>query len=237
MRRRVTKAASKAPAQMTKIVNGFIQFVRKHNRRQREESYYATVLRSSPPTANADSPTNEAADEPTYVSPKKTSLRRFPPKLILNVDEIPLPFEFLSGYTYDWKKVTTVAGKSNRSNWNKRQATIILHIMDNDNTPFKPILIFHGQGTVMAKKQPRYNPRVDVYFNPTAYHNKMFLEWLKDIYQPYIASQAREGEESMVGMNAVAFHKTPLIMKFLHEAVPPMLTALIPPGLQVNCSP
>jgi hypothetical protein len=170
-------------------VNNFIQFVRKHNRRQREGSYYATVLRSSPPTANADSPANEAADEPTYASPKKTSLHRFPPKLILNVDETPLPFEFLSGYTYDWKGVTTVAGKSDRSGWDKRQATIVLHIMANNDTPFKPILIFHGQRTVMAKEQPRYNPRVDVYFDPTAYHNEeMFLEWLKDIYQPCIAS-------------------------------------------------
>jgi hypothetical protein len=76
------------------------------------------MLRSSPPIANplADSPANEAADESIYLfTPKKTSLRRFPPKLIVNLDEIPLPFEFLSGCTYDWKGVTVVAGKSDRS--------------------------------------------------------------------------------------------------------------------------
>jgi hypothetical protein len=45
----------------------------------------------------------------------------------------------------------------------------------------------------------------------------MFLEWLKDTYQPYIASHAGEGEENMVVMDAAAFHKTPHILKFLHE--------------------
>jgi hypothetical protein len=177
------------------------------------------------------------ADGP-LLPPKKLSLRRYSPKLILNVDEIPLPFEFLSGYTYDWKEVTTVAGKSDRNGWDKRQATIILHIMANGNTPFKPVLIFHGQRTIITKKQPHYDPRVDVYFNPTTYHNKeMFLEWLKDTYQPYIASQAGEGEESMVVMDAAAFHKTPPIIKFLRETVPFIFIALISPGLTSHLQP
>jgi hypothetical protein len=110
--------------------------------------------------------------------------------------------------------------------------------MANGNTPFKPVLIFHNQGTIITKKQPHYDPRVNVYFNPTAYHNKeMFLEWLKDTYQHYIANQAGEGEKSMVVMDATAFHKTPPIMKFLRKAVPPILTALIPPGLTSHLQP
>jgi hypothetical protein len=202
VRRRVTKAASKPPSEVVRTVNSFIQFVRKHSRRQRKGSYYATVLRSSPPTAN------EAADEPTYVTPKKTSLRRFPPKLIVNLNETPLPFEFLSGYTYDWKKVTTVAGKSNRNGWNKRQAIIILHIMANGDTPFKPVIIFHGQGTVLAKNQPYYDPGVEMHFNSTAYHNEeMFLRWLKDVYHPYIADNADGNKKSLVVMDTAAFHK------------------------------
>jgi hypothetical protein len=89
-----------------------------------------------------------------------------------------------------------------------------------------------AQGTVIIKKQPRYNPRANVYFNSIAYYNEeMFLEWLEDTYQSYIASQAGEGEESMVVMDAAAFHKIPLIMKFLREIVPLMPTAFIPPGL------
>jgi hypothetical protein len=127
-----------------------------------------------------------------------------------------------------------VAGKSDRNGWNKRQATIILHIMANGNTPFKHVIIFHGRGTVLNKEQPYYDPMVEVHFNPTAYHNEeMFLKWLKGVYKPYIANNADDDgkEESLVVMDAAAFHKTPAVIKFFHEAEPPMLTALIPPGL------
>jgi hypothetical protein len=193
------------------------------------------VLRSSPPIAHpsANNPANKAADELTYLfTPKKTSFRRFPPKLIVNLNETPLPFEFLSSYTYNWKGVTTVAGKLDRSGWDKRQAIIILYIMANGDTPFKPVIIFYGQGTVLAKEQPYYDLRVEVYFNPTAYHNEeIFLKWLEDVYQPYIANNAHGEEESLVIMDAAAFHKTPAVMKFLYEAEPFMLIALIPPGL------
>jgi hypothetical protein len=162
--------------------------------------------------------------------------------LIVNLDEdeTPLHFEFFSGYTYDWKGVTTVAGKSDRSGWDKRQAIIILHIMANGDTPFKPVIIFHGQGTVLAKEQPYYDLRVEVHFNPTAYHNvEIFLKWLEDVYQPYIADNAdADGkEESLVVVDAAAFHKTPAVMKFFHEAYSPMLTALIPPGSPAIFSP
>jgi hypothetical protein len=93
------------------------------------------------------------ADGP-LLPPKKFFLRGYPSKLILNIDETLLHFEFLSGYTYDWKGVTTLAGKPDRSGWDKRQATIVLHVMVNGDTFFKPILIFHCQGTVMIKGQP-----------------------------------------------------------------------------------
>jgi hypothetical protein len=214
IRRRITKTASKPPSEMVKTVNSFIQFVRKHSRRQGKKLYHATILRSSlppiissppangptsspdygpansPPKEPASSPvhnpanspavngsSNGTASPPTYLfPPKKTSLRRFPSKLIINLNETPLPFEFLSGYTYNWKKVTTIAGRSDRNSWNKRQATIILYIMANGNTPFKPVIIFYGQRTVLAKKQSYYNPKIEVHFNPTAYHNEeMFL--------------------------------------------------------------
>jgi hypothetical protein len=59
-----------------------------------------------------------------------------------------LPFEFLSGYSYDFKGSRTIAGKSDRNGWNKRQATIILYIMADSSTPFKPMIIFHGKGTL-----------------------------------------------------------------------------------------
>jgi hypothetical protein len=69
-------------------------------------------------------------------------LRKFPNYLIINLDETPLPFEFLNGYSYDFKRVKTVADKSKRSSWNKRQTIITLYIMADVSTPFKPVC--HG---------------------------------------------------------------------------------------------
>jgi hypothetical protein len=92
-----------------------------------------------------------------------------------------LPFGFLNGYSYDFKGVHTMAGKFERSGWDKRQITIILYIMADGSTSFKPVLIFHGKGN-MAKRES-YDDRVDVYFNETAYNNeKLFHRWLQDIY-------------------------------------------------------
>jgi hypothetical protein len=211
---------------MTKTVNSFIQFIRKHSRRQ--GSFQAAVLRSSSPmpTGLADGP---------LLPPKKFLLRGYPSKLILNVDETPLHFEFLSGYTYDWKGVTTVAGKYDRSGWDKRQATIV-HIMANVDTPFEPILIFYGQGTVIIKERPRCDPRVNVYFNPIAYHNECFWSgWrLRTILH---RQPGRRGRREHGGHGCCSVSQDPPIMKFLREAVTPMLTALIPPGSQVICSP
>jgi hypothetical protein len=67
IRWRVTKAASKPPSEVVRTVNSFIQFIRKNSRRRREGLYHATVLRSSPPTAQP--PANglaayETTDEP-----------------------------------------------------------------------------------------------------------------------------------------------------------------------------
>jgi hypothetical protein len=73
-----------------------------------------------------------------------------------------------------------------------------------------------------------------MHFNPTAYHNEeMFLKWLKNIYQPYIANNAdaNSKKEILIIMDAATFHKTPAVMKFFNNAEPHMLTALIPPEL------
>jgi hypothetical protein len=135
VRRRITKVATKTPQAVADVTNCFIQFVRRNSCR---ESVFASIaLRSSPP------------DDSEFTSYwKQSSLCKFPSNLIINLDKIPLPFEFLSGYSYDFKGASTMAGKSERSGWDKRQATIILYIMADGSTPFKPVIIFHGKGTV-----------------------------------------------------------------------------------------
>jgi hypothetical protein len=212
--RRITKIATKPPEELVKVTNAFIQYIRKRSRR--EDAYQTTVLRSSPPF-----------DSHNW---KTDSLRRFPLNLIINLDGTPLLFEFLASYSYDFKGARTVAGKSDRSGWDKRQATIILYIMADGSTPFKPVVIFHGKGTVASKES--YDDRVDVHFNDTAYNNEdLFHAWLRDIYQPYVAQNAHGNEESLIVMDAASFHKTEAILDFIRQAELPMTTAIIPPNL------
>jgi hypothetical protein len=93
--------------------------------------------------------------------------------------------------------------------------------MADGSTPFKPVLIFHGKG-IVAKKEC-YNDRVDVYFNKTAYNNEnLFQEWLKCTYQPWIAHNARDGETSLIIMDAASFHKTEAILDFIRQLTPLM---------------
>jgi hypothetical protein len=184
------------------------------------------MLRSSPPYKPTLSNTwGKPAD-----NWKINSLRRFPLDLIINLDETPLPFEFLSDYSYDFKDARTIAGKSDRNGWDKRQATIILYIMADGSTPFKLVIIFHGKETVVTREN--YDERVEVHFNETAYNNEeLFHAWLRDIYQPYVIQQARNNEESLIVMDAALFHKTENILDFIRNSEPPMTIALIPPGL------
>jgi hypothetical protein len=164
VRRRITKMATKPPEEIAKVTNVFIQHIRKRFRR--ENAYQTTVLRSSPPyDFQLPDTWGKSAD-----NWKMDFLRKFPLNLIINLDETPLPFEFLSGYLYNFKGARTVAGKSDRSGWDKWQATIILYIMADGSTLFKPVVIFHNKGTVTNREN--YNNRVDVHFNNTTYNNK-----------------------------------------------------------------
>jgi uncharacterized circularly permuted ATP-grasp superfamily protein len=91
-------------------------------------------------------------------------------------------------------------------------------------------IVFHGKGTVARREH--YDDRVDVHLKKTAYNNEdLFHTWLQNIYQPYVAQQACGIEESLIVMDAVAFHKTKAIRIFIKQAQPPVRTAIIPPGL------
>jgi hypothetical protein len=54
---------------------------------------------------------------------------------------------------------------------------------------------------------------------------------------PVIVNNPHGEKESLMVMNAAAFHKTPAVVKFLYEAEPSMLIALIPPGLTSYLQP
>ncbi|KAJ3454583.1 hypothetical protein MRS44_013183 [Fusarium solani] len=116
--------------------------------------------------------------------------RRFYRRLILNLDETPIPFEYLDGFTWEMRGAKSVPGKSDRSGWNKRQATLILYIFADGKFRLRPTIIFHGTptddgGQNYEKEKHLYSPDVDVEFNKTAYNNEdLFSSWIDEKLLP-----------------------------------------------------
>ena len=65
----------------------------------------------------------------------------FPLRRITNMDQAPLPFEYLCGKTYVCKGDMIVWAKSIRRGWDKRQATLVLTVFA-DGIPYvKPDIL------------------------------------------------------------------------------------------------
>ncbi|KAI0184938.1 DDE superfamily endonuclease-domain-containing protein [Xylaria flabelliformis] len=204
-RRRVTHTATKVPDEIVHYTNAFLQYVRRNSRN--DHCFQSTALMSDPVEG--------------------ISFARFPPHLIVNMDETPLLFEFLDGYTYDYKGTKSVNGRSDRSGWGKRQATLVLAILADGSyvEELIPLLIFYGKGKVFDEELPAYYLGVCVKFNETAYNNEeLFEEWIKERLLVYTA-----GRESFLVMDSAAFHLTEQIRKVLKAGN--MTLAIIPAGL------
>jgi hypothetical protein len=165
-RRRITKQASVLPAQAIDYCNSFLKFIRRQTYRDPD-----TVPRTTATISITSLTTPETNDIPRSPS------RRIKVARICNMDETPLPFEFLDGYTYDTKGQKTIAGSTKRSGWSKRQASLILTIWADSINRTKPILIFHGSeaGQIKAKEGHLYHSDVLVKFNPKVYNNKALI--------------------------------------------------------------
>jgi len=103
----------------------------------------------------------------------------------LNIDETPIPFEYLEGRSYDFTGNTTISGKTARSGWDKLQATLILYLFADGKSHIKPKLIFAGttgpNATIKKLEGHLYHPSVTVEFNPTAYNNEgLFLKSIQE---------------------------------------------------------
>jgi hypothetical protein len=94
---------------------------------------------------------------------------------IINMDQTPLPWEYLEGKTYEFKGKRTVWVKSKKSGWGKRQATIQLTVFADGVSRVLPLLIFRGavdgKSTTRKREAKRYHPGVVVQFNKKAYAN------------------------------------------------------------------
>lgn len=205
VKRRITKQATKRPEEYIAVVNKFLQFIRRVSFQRGQSQHIMKIL---------DSPR-----------------RRFKKRRILNFDETPIPFEYLSGATWETKGSKTVAGKSDRSGWDKRQATLILYIFADGIQRMIPTIIFHGKpteegGQIYEKEKHLYPDDVNVVFNDTAYNNEaLFSQWIDDNFAKFAAE---EDEEILLVIDAATFHKTQPIKNKLKEHNTTL--ALIPGG-------
>uniref|UniRef100_A0A0B7KKN3 SAP domain-containing protein n=1 Tax=Bionectria ochroleuca TaxID=29856 RepID=A0A0B7KKN3_BIOOC len=199
-RRRVTRRATKTPEEAVPIVNNFLRFIRRISN-QRSTALDRILVTMSP-------------------------TRRFRRGCIVNIDETPIPFEYLDGYTYEVKGTKTIQGKSDRSGWNKRQATLILYIFADGIQRLKPKVIFHGkpEGQIFENEGYLYSPDVTVEFNDTAYNNEeLFRYWIANELAVIL-----DGKEHMLVMDVASFHTTDDVLQDLRSRK--ITTALIPPG-------
>ena len=126
---------------------------------------------------------------------------------ICNMDQTPLPFEYLSGRTYNQQGEKTIwVQGSQQSGWEKRQATIQLTVFADAVPRVKPLIFFRGQGvgpTVVAERA-LYDPRVVVKFNPKAYANSTnIVEWLEEQVIPVLG-----GRPTLMALDMFGGHKT-----------------------------
>jgi hypothetical protein len=92
---------------------------------------------------------------------------------ICNMDQTPVPFESLEGWSYNNIGDKTIWVQSSQSGWDKRQATIQLTVFAEGISRVKPLLFFRGKGlgpSILAEMKT-YDPRVIVKINPKAYAN------------------------------------------------------------------
>jgi len=133
----------------------------------------------------------------------------------------------------------TVGGKSDRSGWNKRQATLILYIFADGIHRIPPKIIFHGKpteagGQIEANEAQFYSPDVKVAFNDTAYNNEgLTITWIKEELVP-LTGVSKDNPLLLV-LDCAAFHKTDEIRALLkHNNVE---VAMVPPGMTGLCQP
>jgi len=116
---------------------------------------------------------------------------RFDLAHIANMDQTPLPFEYLTGRTYSHKGDKTRWAKSEKAGWDKRQATLVLTAFADGIGRVKPLIIFRGtenpirQQRYYESEKQQYDPRVSLWFNSKGYANtQTTVRWINELLVP-----------------------------------------------------
>jgi hypothetical protein len=166
------------------------------------------------------------------------------PGMVCNMDQTPMPFEFLEGRTYAVKGTRHVQLRSTKSGWGRRQATLILTIFADGIARIPPIIIFHGKSDSERKRprnereqavydaeRSRYHPGVVVLFNTEAYCNEeVTLWWMKEYLIPTMQKEKPVTTEilpgrtspsseypSLLALDVVSFQRTEQVKALLRE--------------------
>jgi hypothetical protein len=117
---------------------------------------------------------------------------------ICNIDQSPLPFEYLKGRIYAKKGDKIVRLREGKSGHDKRQCTLQIAVFADGVMHCKPLLMFKGKpkGDNRRKaEQKRYHPSVVVIFNKKAWANTSnLLDWVKNQYSTASVYPLRDNE-------------------------------------------
>lgn len=150
---------------------------------------------------------------------------------IYNMDQTPLPFEFLDGKTYDFKGNKTIWVRALRSGWSKRQATLMITVCGDGVPRCYPLIIFRGEcvGANVVAEQLHYHPRVRVEFNSKAYSNEdITLKWIHNDLKWASYFNPTDNLPRLVALDVFAGQKTPKVLKAFKSLN--MTTFFIPEG-------
>jgi len=153
---------------------------------------------------------------------------------ICNMDQTPVPYEFIEGHTYNIKGEKTIWMQSSQtSGWDKRQGTIQLTVFADGVPRVKPLIFFRGKGiepTIITEMRT-YDHRVVVKFNPTAYANsENIVSWLDEQLVPVL-----EGQPTLLALDLFSGHKTDEVLDTMKanditvSVIPGGCTGLIQP--------
>jgi len=210
--RSITKKATKIPADYELLVVNWLRFNRR-NSQPRSGNFWDVAI--------------------------KRPVGRYELSNICNLDERPIPFEYLNGTrkTYDLVGSKTIWAKESRSGWNKRQATLVLCIFANGIARVPPMVIFHGTGQRLRVEKERYHKGVLVEYNSTAYMNDILFErYITNHLIPVLG-----GRPTLFALDLMGSHKTPAIFDILRQnditpsLIPGGCTSLVQPlDISVN---
>jgi len=197
--RSVTKKAQKVPVEYQALVLNWLRFNRR-NSQPRLTPFLETVL--------------------------QPLVSRFLESNICNLDETPIPYEYLEGKTYDVKGEKTIWAKQSQNGWDKRQASLVLCVFADGVPRVPPMVIFRGKGERLGQEREQYHPGVEVEFNAKAYMNdQLFLRYIDTYLIPVLG-----GRPTLFALDLMGSHKTPAVLEKLRQHNLNITPSLIPGG-------